>query len=84
VRLPIWGDGQGLGALAAPNSTPPSPAQCPRSRADGGPGMAITRSLRPDGLVRVTGNVQHVCCRRDPRCPRLLPDESAIRPVRVR
>jgi hypothetical protein len=45
------GDGQGLCALTSSQLCVSSPAQCPRSRADGDPGKAMTRSLRLNGLT---------------------------------
>lgn len=78
------GDGQGLCALASSQLCVSSPAECPRSRADGGPGRAMTRSLRPDGLVRVAGNVSTFTALEILDARAYCRDESAIRPVRVR
>jgi hypothetical protein len=61
-------DGQGLCALASSQLCVSSPAECPLSRADGGPGRAMTRSLRPMGWSVLPA-----------MSARLLPSRSSMR-----
>ena len=83
MRLAIRGAGQGLGASASSQLGTSEPSCVPAITRNGGFGKAMTRSLRPDGLGRVTGNVENVGADEilDARAHRRT---IAIRPVRVR